>query len=162
MAAFMLQTVRSMACSVTKTHLLPRTRCALVSGVRAATSSSVIRFDPAPSSIWLKATHSMVYHAAPNRINPSSSWRFRIPTRCTRPALYDPSQLWSKDVGVGGRYTDSRSVTSSIPTPYKLHDSGTKPGLGFDMMTTYGCGSSDVQRREERWTICRNRRSIGQ
>lgn len=132
MAAFMLQMVNSIPCSDTNTHLLPRIRLSVISGVSAATSSSVIKLDPAPFSIWLKATTRMVYHRNPKAIKPSSSSRPLNPTRWILPTLYDEGQEIIATEGVNfWASTHILKATKKAPTPYKLQDSGTKPGFGF-------------------------------
>ena len=65
MQTFMLQTVKIMACSETNTHLLPVTLSAMVFGVNAACCSAVMKFDPPPVTILLKAMHSSVYQKTP-------------------------------------------------------------------------------------------------
>lgn len=65
MQTFVLQMVKIMACSETKTHLLPDTLSAMVAGVNAAISSAVNKFEPPPDMMRLKATHRIVYQTTP-------------------------------------------------------------------------------------------------
>ncbi len=65
MQTFMLQMARIIECSETNTHLLPEILFSVISGVNASISSWVIKFEPPPAAIWLKATHKIVYHMIP-------------------------------------------------------------------------------------------------
>lgn len=61
---FKLHRVMTMACSETNTHLLPLIRFRIDSGVKAAFSSAVIKFEPPPKMTLLMEMTRMVYHTA--------------------------------------------------------------------------------------------------
>ena len=56
-----VQTVTTIASSTTTTHLLPAILSAVVSGVKAASSSGVMKFDPPLKKTSLSATIRRVY-----------------------------------------------------------------------------------------------------
>ena len=64
MHSFRLHIVSIIACSDTMTHLLPAILSFVVSGVRLASTSGVMKFEPPPKIILLMETTSMVYHTA--------------------------------------------------------------------------------------------------
>lgn len=149
----MLHTVRSIACSVTNTHLLPKTLSRVVSGVRAAISSSVIKLEPAPSRIWLKATHNKVYHNVPKMMNPSSSWSPRIPTRFRRPALLDRKSARSR--GLCARTVCEFILTIvSRPATTQHHTNSTTLVQNLGLDSTWwrrgGTAVQNVKAREEK------------
>lgn len=61
MQSFRLQMVMIMPCSDTNTHLLPSILSLTVCGVKLASSSGAMKFEPPPAIILLMETASSVY-----------------------------------------------------------------------------------------------------
>lgn len=87
MHSFKLHIVSIIACSDTMTHLLPEILSLVVSGVRLASTSGVMKFEPPPEIILLTEMTSMVYHTAALIIRQSSACNFAKLSFLTRAPL---------------------------------------------------------------------------